>query len=131
MADQETIQLTDQSVVVLKHHGSYQQHNRDLQVPPPLPETSTPFVSCKEVDRRALLGPSIGVARRWSLATEAMQLDVTAPRARLEVALTRAVLARKSAGQTLKKTSSICFQNIRDRSCLLSGTDALAEEFGV
>jgi len=31
MADKETIQLTDQSVVVLKHHGSYQQQNRDLQ----------------------------------------------------------------------------------------------------
>jgi hypothetical protein len=31
MADLETIDISDDSVVVLKHHGSYMQQNRDLQ----------------------------------------------------------------------------------------------------
>lgn len=31
MDDKETISLTDESVVVLKHHGSYMQQNRDVQ----------------------------------------------------------------------------------------------------
>jgi len=31
MADLETIDISENSVVVLKHHGSYMQQNRDLQ----------------------------------------------------------------------------------------------------
>ena len=31
MADQERIDLTDEAVIILKHHGSYMQQNRDLQ----------------------------------------------------------------------------------------------------
>ena len=32
MADMETIDVSHDSVVVLKHHGSYMQQNRDYQV---------------------------------------------------------------------------------------------------
>ena len=32
MADLETIDISGDSVVVLKHHGSYMQQNRDFQV---------------------------------------------------------------------------------------------------
>jgi len=32
MADMETIDISADSVVVLKHHGSYMQQNRDFQV---------------------------------------------------------------------------------------------------
>eukprot|EP00960_Hanusia_phi_P070630 767352-Hanusia_phi.AAC.7 len=31
LADMETIDISDEAVVILKHHGSYQQQNRDLQ----------------------------------------------------------------------------------------------------
>lgn len=31
MADQETIDLSHDGVIVLKHHGSYMQQNRDVQ----------------------------------------------------------------------------------------------------
>jgi sulfite reductase beta subunit-like hemoprotein len=31
MADSARIDLTDEAVIILKHHGSYMQQNRDLQ----------------------------------------------------------------------------------------------------